>query len=452
MRRISFLFCLLVSAGLVAGCGGSSGTVSTGGSGGNGNGGSGNGGSGGSGGGSGANVVALAVNGGPTVNQTGGVNYENAAFASAKVCAPGSTSNCVTIDGLLVDTGSIGLRVFQSEVGSLNLPGVNAASGSAAYNCVNFVDGSYLWGPVQQADVSLGGETASKASIQVISDSNTGVPSSCSNGGSDNENTAAKLGANGILGVGVEPTDCYYQGGSACDPSSGVTPIPPLYYTCSGSNCTTAYVAVANQVVNPVALFPTDNNGVIVELPSVSGSSEASLTGSMIFGIGTESNNALPSSATVFTMACDEFTTVLNGNTLGPNTGTTTPCAGPGSFIDSGSNGLYFPDTSIPTCPSNTSIGDLSGFYCPTNPDSLSATNEGQDGASKKTSFTVDNAESLFTGSSASDSVFPGLAGQQPTGYGFDWGLPFFYGVNVYNSIDGQTMPSGAPAAPWWAY
>jgi len=30
--------------------------------------------------------------------------------------------------------------------------------------------------------------------------------------------------------------------------------------------------------------------------------------------------------------------------------------------------------------------------------------------------------------------------------------LPFFYGRNVYISIAGQTMPSGTPPAPWWAF
>jgi hypothetical protein len=65
----------------------------------------------------------------------------------------------------------------------------------------------------------------------------------------------------------------------------------------------------------------------------------------------------------------------------------------------------------------------------------------------------VANAEGLFTNSATeSDAVLPTLAGTNPTGYGFDWGLPFFYGVNVYSSIDGQSVPSGAPAAPWWAY
>jgi Protein of unknown function (DUF3443) len=399
---------------------------------------------------SGANVLAIAVNGGP--EQTNGYIYQNAAFATATICAPGSTSNCVTIDNLLVDTGSTGLRVFDSEVSSLNLPAVNASNGSAAYDCVSFVSGAYLWGPVEQADVTLGGEAASKVPIHVIGSSTSGVPSSCSNGASENDNTPALLGANGILGVGVEPTDCFYAGASVCDPSDGLSSPPyPAYYTCSGSACSPAFIAKADQVTNPVVLFAKDNNGVIVELPSAS-SSAASLNGFLVFGIGTESNNPLSSSATVFTLACDAFTTVFDGQTFGVTNAST--CAGPYSFIDSGSNALYFPNVpNIPECSSNTPVGDLSGLYCPTTTQSFSAKNEGEDGAFESTNFSVANAEDLFTNAATgSDAVQPTLAGTNPSGYGFDWGLPFFYGVNVYSTIDGQSAPSGAPAAPWWAY
>ncbi len=434
VRRFSFL---VVSASLVwaAGCGSSSHstttttTTTT----------------------TGANVLPIAVDGGPTAHQTNGSIYENAAFATATVCVPGSTSNCVTIDNLLVDTGSVGLRVFEPEVSSLGLPALNASNGSPAYNCVSFVDGSYLWGQVEQADVGLGAETASKVPIQVISSSNTGVPSSCSNGSSQNDNTVALLGANGILGVGLEPTDCYYEGGSACSPLAGLSTPPPIYYTCSGSSCSPAYIAVSNQVTDPVALFPTDNNGVVVELPAVSGS-EATVSGSLVFGIGTESNNQLSSSATIFTLTCDDlFTTVFNGTSNGPDPNNN--CAG-GSFIDSGSNALFFPNaTNIPTCPKNSPIGDLSAWYCPSSTESLSATNEGANGSSKTTDFSVANAETLFTSSSTdTDAAFSGLAGVNPTDVGFDWGLPFFYGVNVYVAMDGQAMPSGTPAGPWWAY
>jgi hypothetical protein len=435
--RSFFLPILLATLLLVSGCGGSSVSTSTTGTS-----------TGSSGSSSGSNVLSISVNGGPTASQLDGAIYVNGAFASATICAPGSTTNCVTVSNLLVDTGSTGLRVLQSAVTSLNLPAVDASNSSAAYDCATFVDNSFLWGTVQKADVTLGGETASNLPIQVISSSSTGIPSSCTNGSALNENSQASLGANGILGVGSEPTDC----GSVCAPGSGLSSPPsPAYYTCSGNSCSPAFIATADQVTNPVVLLPTDNNGVIVELPSVSGSA-ASITGSLIFGIGTESNNQLPGTATIFTLTCDDFTTEFANNTYGITDATS--CAGPGSFIDSGSNGLYFPNaTNLTACPSDTPVGDLSSFYCPGTTESLSATNSGGNGKSKNTSFSVANAESLFTATStASDAAFSGLAGLNPTGFGFDWGLPFFYGVNVYSSIDGQNMPSGAPAAPWWAY
>ena len=41
--------------------------------------------------------------------------------------------------------------------------------------------------------------------------------------------------------------------------------------------------------------------------------------------------------------------------------------------------------------------------------------------------------------------VIPGSSG------GFDWGLPFFFGRNVFVAIQGQsTRPGGT--APYWAY
>jgi hypothetical protein len=327
---------------------------------------------------------------------------------------------------------------------------VNASNGSAAYDCVSFVDGSYVWGPVLQADVTLGGETASKLPVHVITTS-TDVPSSCSNGSTLDADTQASLGANGILGVGSEPTDCFYEGASACDPGFGLSSPPNAYYTCSGASCSPAFIGVAAQVANPVALFPVDNNGVIVELPAVSGSAPT-VSGSLIFGIGTESNNQLPSTATIFMLTCDEFTTVFDSQTYGITNSTT--CVGPGSFIDSGSNGFFFPNaSSLPVCPANTSAGDLSAFYCPASTEDLSALMVGATGTSKSVSFSVQNAEDLFTSpSTESDTAFSGLAGLNPSGVGFDWGLPFFYGINLYTSIDGQATPSGTPPSPWWAF
>ena len=45
----------------------------------------------------------------------------NTAYTTVTVCAPGSTSNCQTIDHIQVDTGSSGLRIL-SEVLTITLP------------------------------------------------------------------------------------------------------------------------------------------------------------------------------------------------------------------------------------------------------------------------------------------------------------------------------------------
>jgi Protein of unknown function (DUF3443) len=380
-----------------------------------------------------ANLAAVTTSGGPTPPST------NTFFTSVTVCVP-ATSNCQTVDNILVDTGSEGLRILQSALPSIVLPQLGDGGGNYLNNCVSFLDTSYLWGPVAQADVKIGAETASSALIQVVSSLNTGVPDGCSNGGSVNENTPALLGANGILGVGLEPTDCTQAGGNFCDGS--IQGAPDVYFACPTSGCVATdgpvLVSAANQVVNPIVLFGSDNNGVALKLPALPGSATA-VNGSMIFGVGTQSNNAL-GAATVFVLdGNDNFITSFSGQTL------------TASFIDSGSNGLFFPSTL-------TACTVSSGFYCPATQQSLSATNEDANGANPSiVPFKIDNADTLF--SNPNDSAFGTLGGPLGTvntcsgGNGsctFDWGAPFFYGRTVFTAIDGQTTPAGF--GPFWAY
>jgi hypothetical protein len=385
------------------------------------------------------NVQAIAVDGGPV----SGVIYPNGAFTSVTICNPG-TATCQTIGGILVDTGSFGLRILSTAITLGGLQTLTSGN-STLYNCINFADGSFLWGVDAIADVEMAGEKASSAPIQVIADPTTfSIPTDCSNGGIDEDNQAA-LGANGILGIGPEPVDC----GVACDPSGGEQfPPTPFYYLCSsGTACTPTFVSCGpcgtsgtsnQQVINPVVLFTTDNNGTIIELPTLNGAA-ATEAGSMIFGIGTEANNAIPSSATIFTLDDeDTFSVTFNGTTY--NSSNNTP-----SFIDLGSNGYFFPDTNIPTCT------DVASFYCSTSLLSLSAVNLGTNNATGTVSFSIDNADNLFAEGGGADAAFSTLGGPN-TGGGFDYGLPFFYGRSVFTSIDGQPVPSGAPAAPWWAY
>jgi hypothetical protein len=63
----------------------------------------------------GGNVQPITVSLGPEGN------YPDGVFTSVTVCVPGSTANCQIVDNVLVDTGSFGLRVVGSALGSLAL-------------------------------------------------------------------------------------------------------------------------------------------------------------------------------------------------------------------------------------------------------------------------------------------------------------------------------------------
>jgi len=365
----------------------------------------------------GSNVQAIVVNSGPAHN------YANGVFTSIIVCVP-SSSNCQTIDGVLVDTGSYGLRLLSSAGGgelNLPLPPQTGPHGNPMGECGDFVD-AYTWGSVVTADVKISGEQASSLPVQEIDPTFAAPPTDCQDFGVPEEDTLQSLGANGILGIGPYLQDC----GDACVQTG--TGNPGLYYECASSTCQVAGESLSAQVQNPVGLFTTDNNGVVVELPATS-SPAPSVTGSLVFGIGTQSNNGL-GSASVFPLDSNgEFNTAYNGTSYH-------------GFVDSGSNGLFFLDTAMTTLPVCT---DNSGFYCPTTAANLSATTSS--GSTKATvNFSIGDADTLF--SNQVDFVFPTLGGPNPGT--FDWGLPFFFGRNVFTAIQSQQTPGGA--GPYWAF
>jgi Protein of unknown function (DUF3443) len=368
---------------------------------------------------SGSNVQTITVNAGPAGN------YANGAFTSVTVCVPNS-SNCQTIDGVLIDTGSSGLRILSSVL-NVSLTQQKAADGNPVAECLAFVSG-YTWGAVQTANIEISGETASSTPIQVIGSSDFPVPQSCQDQGTSSD-TLATLGANGILGVGLFAQDCGGYCVQADNPSG--TSAPPMYFECPSSGCTAAWEALTQQLQNPVTQFATDNNGVIIQFPAAS-APEASLSGQLIFGIGTESNNGLDG-ATIYPADSNGFiSTVYNSQTYTQ------------SFLDSGSNGIFFlsqTETGIPTC------SDMDYFYCPGTVDNLSATNEAG-GNSGQVSFSIANADTMFNDNPTA-TVFGQLGGPN-TFSGFDWGLPFFYGRSVYTAIQGQNTPSGQ--GPYWAF
>jgi hypothetical protein len=374
------------------------------------------------------NVQAIVVDYGPTVNGQP-VGYNDALYTTVTICVPGTTT-CQSIDHILVDTGSSGLRVLGSLV-TLSLPYSTDSSNNLIGNCVQYADSTYQWGPVTKADIKMAGEVASSVPIQIVGAANfPAVPSACSAGGTPAQ-TATDLGANGILGVGLFRQDC----GPACASTSP----PAVYFSCPTAGCTPTAVALTGQLQNPVWMFPQDNNGLSILLPQIGATGVLSVAGSMTFGIGTQSDNPI---GTAMAQGADDFgnfTTTFNG------------VAYSSSFIDSGSNGYFFLDsttTGLPECAS-TSVGQ--GFYCPTSPVSLTAINTGPNPNGSKTSvaaniaFSVANAITLI---SSPDAAFNNLGGDNPGA--FDWGLPFFFGRTVFIGIEGQS--SGTAIGPFWAY
>ena len=387
------------------------------------------------------NVQPIIVDSGPAPQSFATVNE---GFVTVTVCVPNSTT-CQTIDHVLLDTGSSGLRLLSSAGGgefNLSLPNQVDSSGNPLLECEVFLDG-FTWGNVALADITftVAGEKASSAPVQVVipSSGSPAVPSSCSTQttGPNEGNSLSAFGANGILGVGLFQQDC----GLACTAANGT--VPPQYYDCS-SGCKPVYTTLAQQVTNPVFLFAIDNNGVLVQVPAVPDGGSQNPAGSLIFGIGTQSNNGLES-ANVYVVPdsgnnAGNFITAFNGTSY------------PQSFIDSGSNGLFFLDsntTGIPLCakPNNS-------WYCPTtSPDNLSATNQGQTlqgpaGSPIPVNFSIEDATTLFSDNGGNNTAFSTLGGPQPGA--FDWGLAFFFGRNVYTAIENQSTPGGL--GPYFAY
>jgi hypothetical protein len=115
------------------------------------------------------------------------------------------------------------------------------------------------------------------------------------------------------------------------------------------------------------------------------------------------------------------------------------------SFIDSGSNGYFFP-SSIKKCSAND-------FYCPDTNLTCSATNIGANGRQTTIQFNIQNLDLL-----PANNAFNDIGGsntpppKSTTPAGFDWGLPFFFGRNVYTGIEQVNAQNQLTQPPFYAY
>jgi hypothetical protein len=371
----------------------------------------------------GNNILPVSVSTSPYPNAP-----VNQPLVSVTICVPG-TAQCQTIDNLLLDTGSYGLRIFKSLI-NISLPAVSDPNGNTLAECVGYLTGSQ-WGPLAVADVVMGGETASSVNIQEVDSTfPAGIPAS-SDCVSGVDTSPSNAGYNGIIGVGLVANDC----GSGC-----TDPEATYYFSCASGSCSPEVVDAAHQTQNPISLMPTGfNNGVSLTLPSVTACGTTGATGYLALGVGTQSNNTPPAGVNVI-KADPTFLTMLT-NFQGVQNHQ--------SFIDSGSNtyGIY-PTGNVQSDLGNCG-GGADGFFCPTDSPTYSATMQAASGGSQVTvPFQIVNSYSLIdSGNSAFSTLGSyGLSGE------FDWGINFFSGRTVYVVITSTTNTSGIGKGPLWAF
>jgi hypothetical protein len=323
----------------------------------------------------------------------------NRAFASVTVCVPG-TPSCQTIDHIILDSASVGLRIYKQAL-TIQLP-PEQDHGQPLADCAQFASG-YTWGSVNMANVVLAAEPAALTPVQVIDFSfETASPPCDPTWGVLTQDT---LHANGIMGIDQIQSDLAVGGFAE-------------YFLCQGGTCSSdGAVTTAMSVQNSIFLLPQDNNGIFIlvkQIPCI-GSSE--IGGSLILGIGTEPVNGgaadndpnVVSEGSPYTKFDDpiySFTTIYKGSRFDH-----------ASNLDTGTPWLNVPN--LP--PLLRYCGDQ---FCPNpSPVNLSAVLQGHYQVNQTLLFQIandtDNGNTALNNFASQISV------------GVVWGFPFFYGKSV---------------------
>lgn len=340
----------------------------------------------------------------------------NTPYVDVTICAPSGV--CQTVRDVLIDTGSSGLRLFASALTAqmqTALPMISATTGGQLAACAQFASG-YAWGSMRQATIRIGGKATSTAvPIQLMNDPGLpAAPAACAGQGVDFASSFAGI-ANGILGISNFKYDC----GQVCAQSTR----SGFYYTCSNGNCSLTTAALAQQGINPVAAFATDNNGSILQLPAVPLPNGApSADGTLTFGIGTQSNNTLT--------AAQLYPLDSQGNLKLSLSGVVQT-----GFVDSGSNAFYLDLSGVPTC--------SNGFYCPST--TLNGTVQLQTASGVYGSMQpiyIGDAKAMFA---TQNAALPALGGPAAIAGLVDLGLPYFYGRAIATGLEGTntSAPNG---------
>lgn len=408
------------------------------------------------------NTAPLYVNFGPNGNTGSAATTRfNGLYTTITICLP-ATIQCQAIPNVLVDTGSVGLRLLDSAltiVPATALGIVEDSAGDQVQECVQFNDGSYAWGPVLIADVDIAGETASAVPVQVIGDTTYTVPTgdcmTLTEGA--NLDSVQTLGANGILGIGISN----FGGGTTvqdCGLNCSAGQVFPgyPYYVCPNYFCRQAPVPVIQQVSNPIAFLPKDNNGVEISLPAIASTGAPSLpyttaagtglipAGSLILGVGTESNNSL-GNATVFPLDTNgHFPNVIFNGASYPSGGYVASRLSALAVSDAATLGITNCTDNSYYCPGATLPVNLT--ICAANTASSAGLPCGANVTSENLSLSIANADTLFENNPgyAAFNDLGAPSATSPANDAFYLGLPFFFGRPVFVGIAGTAVPNQA--------
>ncbi len=332
----------------------------------------------------------------------------NRMVVNVTVCEP-NTERCATIDDVMIDTGSTGLRLEASAVPTwMRLPAFVRADGKPLAECLRFVHDT-AWGTLNRADVRLGGLTARSLPLQVIDDVFGAQPPTC-------PRSDVRPTSNGTLGVGQHLFDC--QG--SCEQRADV----PGVFVQDGTGWSPVEGAVepSSRLPNPVRYLPGHDNGIVIELPSPPDGGAREVAGTLTFGV--VADNRGDASKILRLDKAGRFTTVLDGRRF------------PTSYIDSGTDTYVFDDDRLPRCP------DMAWAYCAQPRRFLGAELVGLDGARTSVTFAVGNYQARREqAAGASDDVAEAAEVESTT---FVWGAPFFLGRRTSLVLDGEGV-TGAP-------
>ncbi len=331
----------------------------------------------------------------------------NRMVVSVTVCEP-DTARCATIDNVMVDTGSTGLRLEASAIPpSLRLPAFFGPEDRPLAECLHFVHDT-AWGLLHRADLHMGGLTARDLPIQIIADGGQLQPAEC-------PVSTVQPTSNGTLGIGPWLVDC--PGDCEQDPGH-----PGVFVESEGKwTPVRGSVPRAYRLPNPVSLFPEHDNGVAFDLPSPPTGGAERVVGTLTFGLDAASDHQLDGAPMLSIDGRGRFVTLYGGRSY------------PDSYIDSGTETNLIPDGDMPRCEG------MPWAYCASPERILDATLVGQGGTSLAVRFKVGDYRGALDRHVGAWNGFAEASEQSSRA--FVWGAPFFLGRRVYLVLDGRRVP-----------